>query len=129
MSGDIALDTSGAICFLNGDEATIQKVQAQPRVFLPTVVVGEMVFGAENSNRAAQDLLLCLAFVETCEIEPIGKATAMLYSQTRLDLKKKGRPISVNDFWIAAQCLEYGWTLATRDSDFSSVVGLSVEHW
>ncbi|MFN6200692.1 MAG: PIN domain-containing protein [Aphanizomenon sp.] len=44
-------------------------------------------------------------------------------------LKRKGRPIPMNDIWIAAQCLEKGWILVTDDTDFDYVDGLVLEHW
>ncbi|MEH1952479.1 MAG: PIN domain-containing protein [Nostoc sp.] len=52
--------------------------------------------------------------------------------QTRLTLKplkRKDRPIPENDIWIAAQCLERGWTLVTNDEHFNYVDNLIVEHW
>ncbi|MEH1767344.1 MAG: PIN domain-containing protein [Nostoc sp.] len=58
-----------------------------------------------------------------------GARNATSYAQTRLTLKRKGRPIPENDIWIAAQCLERGWTLATHDEHFNYVDNLIVEHW
>lgn len=43
MSGEIALDTSVAIRFLNGDASATQGVLAVPDVILPLVVVGELL--------------------------------------------------------------------------------------
>lgn len=129
MNGDIALNTSVAIRFLNGDKKVTQRLYACQRIFLPTVAVGELLFGAENSNRSFQNLPRYQEFVEACEVLPLGKATAVTYAQTRLALKRKGRPIPINDVWIAAQCLENKWTLATNDSDFSHVDGLVLERW
>jgi tRNA(fMet)-specific endonuclease VapC len=50
MSGEIALDTSVAIRFLNGDAAITARVLVLPEIILPMVVVGELLFGAENST-------------------------------------------------------------------------------
>jgi tRNA(fMet)-specific endonuclease VapC len=52
-----------------------------------------------------------------------------MYAQTRLALKRKGRPIPMNDVWIAAQCLEHDWVLVTDDTDFDYVDGLKLERW
>ena len=41
MSGEIALDTSVAVRFLNGDTAIIERVLTLPEVILPLVVAGE----------------------------------------------------------------------------------------
>ncbi|WP_292709097.1 MULTISPECIES: PIN domain-containing protein [unclassified Nostoc] len=70
-----------------------------------------------------------LQFIEACAVVPMGRETATFYAQTRLTLKRKGRPIPENDIWIAAQCLERGWRLATNDQHFSYVDNLIVEQW
>ncbi len=65
MSGEIALDTSVAVRFLNGDTAIVSRVLALPEVVLPTVVVGELLFGAENSTRPLQNLPRYLEFINS----------------------------------------------------------------
>jgi len=129
MSGEIALDTSVAVRFLNGDIAIAQKVLALPEIVLPLVVAGELLFGAENSARSLQNLPRYLEFIQTCAVIPLGRKTASIYAKTRLALKRKGRPIPMNDVWIAAQCLEQNWALVTDDTDFDYVDGLLIEHW
>jgi tRNA(fMet)-specific endonuclease VapC len=129
MSGEIALDTSVAVRFLNGDTAIVARVLALPEVVLPIVAVGELLFGAENSTRPLQNLPRYLEFIETCVVLPLSRETAAVYAKTRLALKQKGRPIPMNDVWIAAQCLEQGWILVTDDTDFDYVDGLMLERW
>lgn len=129
MSGEIALDTSAAVRFLNGDAAIVERVLTLPKVTLPIVAAGELLFGAENSTRSLQNLPRYLEFISACRVVPLGRETAQMYAQTRLSLKRKGRPIPMNDVWIAAQCLEHGWVLVTDDTDFDYVDGLILEHW
>jgi tRNA(fMet)-specific endonuclease VapC len=129
MNGEIALDTSTAIRFLNGDATITARILALPTIVLPVVVVGELLFGAENSTRPLQNLPRYLEFIEACIVVPLGREVATVYAQTRLALKRAGRPIPMNDVWIAAQCLEQGWVLVTDDTDFDWVDGLVVEHW
>ncbi len=129
MSGEMALDTSAAIRFLNGDATITKRVLALPEVILPTIVVGELLFGAENSTRPLQNLPRHLEFISVCRVVSLGRETATMYAQTRLALKRKGRPIPMNDVWIATRCLEHGWALVTDDTDFDYVDGLIVEHW
>ena len=129
MSGEIALDTSMAIRLLNGDSAASEQAKALPRIMLPTIVVGELMYGAKNSARASQNLPRCITLIDTCVVVPLGQTTAALYAQTRLALKKRGKPMPTNDVWIAAQCIEHSWTLVTDDSDFDRVDGLLVERW
>ncbi|MCC5641090.1 type II toxin-antitoxin system VapC family toxin [Nostoc sp. CHAB 5844] len=122
------MDTSVAVRFLNADEVVVAQVLALKTVILPTVVVGELLFGAENSSRSLQNLPRYLEFIETCEVVKLGRETALVYARTRLALKQKGRSIPMNDVWIAAQCLEHGWRLITDDSDFCYVDGLMLEN-
>lgn len=129
MSGEVALDTSTAVRFLNGDVTITEKILALPEVTLPMVVVGELLFGAENSTRPLQNLPRYLEFISACRAVPLGRETATIYAQTRLALKRKGRPIPMNDVWIAAQCLEHSWMLVTDDTDFEAVDGLISERW
>ncbi len=129
MSGNIALDTSVAIRFLNADTALTKRVLTLPEIVLPMVVLGELLFGAENSTRPLQNLPRYLEFISGCVVVPLGRETAETYARTRLALKRKGRPIPMNDVWIAAQCLEQGWVLVTDDTDFDYVDGLMLEHW
>ena len=67
MNGNVALDTSVAVRFLNGDKTVVAHVLALPKVILPTVVIGELLFGAENSNRSLKNLPRYLEFIEICE--------------------------------------------------------------
>ena len=129
MPGETALDSTMAIRHLNGDSAVVTKVTALPTVVLPLVVVGELLFGAENSARPLENLPRYLEFMDACTVVPMGRETAGSYSRTRCALKRKGRPIPDNDIWIAAQCVEHGWTLATDDKHFAYVDGLAVEQW
>lgn len=129
MSGEIALDTSVAVRFLNGDTVITERVLALPEIVLPIVVVGELLFGAENSTRPLQNLPRYLEFISACVAIPLGRETATTYARTRLALKRKGRPIPMNDVWIAEQCMEHGWILVTDYSDFDYVDGLMLEHW
>lgn len=129
MSGEVALDTSVAIRFLNGDVTITESVLALPEIVLPVIVVGELLFGAENSTRPLQNLPRYLEFISVCTVVPLGRETAVIYARTRLVLKRKGRPIPMNDIWIATQCVEHGWILATDDTDFDEIDGLILAHW
>jgi tRNA(fMet)-specific endonuclease VapC len=93
MSGEIALDTSLAVRFLNGDPEVVSRVLALPEIFLSAIVAGELLFGAENSTLALKNLPRYLEFIEACVVVPIERKTAVVYAQTRLALKRKGRPI------------------------------------
>nr|WP_267871665.1 hypothetical protein [Nostoc sp. CHAB 5715] len=70
-----------------------------PNIVLPLPIVAELLFGAENSARSLQNLTRYLQFIEACAVVTMGRQTATSYAQTRLSLKRKGRPIPENDMW------------------------------
>ncbi|MDS3859957.1 type II toxin-antitoxin system VapC family toxin [Thermosynechococcaceae cyanobacterium BACA0444] len=129
MSGEIALDTSVAIRYLNGDSSLIEKLSNLSEVFLPTVVVGELLYGALNSFRSAQNYPKFLDFINSCTVKPLIQNDALVYAEIKLYLKNKGRPIPTNDIWIAAQCFSQNWVLISDDSDFTYIDNLCLERW
>lgn len=50
--------------------------------------------------------------------------TAHFFSQIYNSLKRKGKPIPINDIWIAAQALEFGCIFCTFDKHFQHIDGL-----
>ena len=62
---------------------------------------------------------------EAVEVTPLGEVTADRYSRIVMQLKKDGRPIPINDVWIAAQAMEHGAELLTTDRHFEQVAGLA----
>jgi tRNA(fMet)-specific endonuclease VapC len=55
------------------------------------------------------------------EVLPCDEETAVRYAELKLQLKKAGTPIPLNDVWIAALVLQHQATLFTRDSDFERI--------
>lgn len=52
--------------------------------------------------------------------------TTEYYAKNWSDLSWKGKPIPINDVWIAAICLQHNLVLATRDAHFKSVTYLQI---
>jgi tRNA(fMet)-specific endonuclease VapC len=127
MNGaEIALDTNQAIAVLNGVGDTAQWIQAFTEVYLPVPVIGELRFGALNSQRAAQNIRRVEQLVSRCQVLNATVNTAEVYARIRIELKRKGKPIPENDLWIAALCIERGLPLATSDEHFAAVDELTI---
>ena len=105
MSGKIALDTDIAIKFLNGDKTIEIFLSKYSEFYLPVIVAGELIFGAMNSKHAKENLIRHKKLISRTEILEIKETTANSYANTRLFLKKKGKPIPENDLWIASLCM------------------------
>lgn len=99
-------------------------------VVLCSVVVGELLYGAERSADPARERALADAFAAQFVSLPFDDAAARIYARTRYDLESQGLPISENDYLIAAVALANNLILVTHNTkEFSRVPGLSLEDW
>ena len=51
MNGDYAIDTSIVIKIFAQDKAVLKKVKQCNAIYIPSTVIGELHYGAYNSNR------------------------------------------------------------------------------
>jgi tRNA(fMet)-specific endonuclease VapC len=123
MSGELLLDTNAVIAQMNGDPAFRAVVAAQ-LLNVPVPVFAEMFYGAEKSFRAAENLARVGQYAATALVLGTDLTTARIYGTIRQELQSKGRPIPINDIWIAAVARQYDLTLMTRDAHFNNVPGL-----
>src|SRR5258706_2984209 len=127
MTGDRAiLDTNVAIALLNAEPGIEASLQSFVTLCLAATVVGELLFGALNSNRPTENVERVQKLVDRSETLDVTAATSRVYAELRIDLKKKGRPIPENDLWIAAAAVEHVLPLATRDVHFAQIGRLSL---
>jgi tRNA(fMet)-specific endonuclease VapC len=101
-------------------------------VVLCSVVLGELLYGAEHSGAAHR--LANLALVASLRGQyhslPFDDSAAEHYSSIRAVLAAKGTPIGPNDLLIAAIARAHLLTLVTHNtSEFSRVPGLILDDW
>lgn len=127
MRGKVALDTDVAIKFLNGDENIANFLLRHTEIYLPVIVVGELIFGALNSKHTEQNLARHKKLIQRTKILEISETTATIYAKTRLGLKRQGKPIPENDLWIASLCIEHKLPLLSCDKHFKDVDHLNLK--
>ena len=127
--GDFLLDTNIAVALFRSDAVASRHLAAARAVFSTAVVVGELCYGAEKSNRPADERRLIDGFVRGTPLLPQDLDVAEVYGRLKNDLRRRGRPIPDNDLWIAAAAVRHGLTLASRDRHFEAVTGLSLDRW
>jgi tRNA(fMet)-specific endonuclease VapC len=98
----------------------VKLINNSEKVLVPFTVVGEMLSGFRRGNKLEKNMLVWDEFIKDSSVEVIGatKKTGEIYGEIHSYLVKKGRPIPINDVWIAAVCIEHDIQLLTRDSDF-----------
>ena len=129
MSGSVLLDTNILIGILAKDEAILSRLVEADAVFLPSIALGELYFGAFKSahpdnNAERIDRLAASAAILYCD-----GTTALHYGRIKTSLRAKGRPIPENDIWIAAIARQHGLIVVSRDLHFWEIENLPVEKW
>jgi len=99
------------------------------RLALPVVVVGEYRFGiAQARNAADYNHWLDRLIIESSVLD-ITDQTTRHYAAIRLDLRRIGKPIPMNDVWIAALCRQHDLPVLSRDRHFDVVPGIKRLGW
>jgi tRNA(fMet)-specific endonuclease VapC len=129
MTGKVLLDTNIVIA-LFADEASVkQQLAIVGEIFIPSIVLGELYYGARKSARAEQNIARIDEFAAGNTVLLCDTTTARQYGVIKAQLRVKGKPIPENDIWIAAIAEQHQLTLVTRDSHFQHVDGLVIEQW
>ena len=125
----VMLDTSTCIYAMNRRRGFNARL-ALGDCGVSIIVLGELEFGAQLSNRSAQSFASIHDFAGTVQVVDVGTEVARRYGQLRAHLRRIGQPIGPNDLWIAAHALARDVPLITHNlSEFRRVPGLSVETW
>jgi tRNA(fMet)-specific endonuclease VapC len=94
------------------------------------VTLGELVFGAEDSQQIERNLADIEAMMARLEVLPFDDKAAHHFGQIRADLYRKGQPIGPYDMMIAGHARASGLQLVTNNvEEFFRVSGLRVKNW
>lgn len=112
---EFLFDTNIIIAFLNNDSKIVDLFAGSSIINVSPITVGEMFYGAMNSQNSLKNLGIHKEFFSYCNILSITDKTALHYSEIKINLKRIGKPIPENDLWIAANAIENSFTVVTRD--------------
>ena len=56
MSGSVILDTNVVIKFFGGDKSVVDNTALSDSIYIPTIVFGELFYGAYNSKNAKSNI-------------------------------------------------------------------------
>lgn len=122
----ILLDTNAYAAFMLGDADVVEVVAHADRLYLNSVVLGELLGGFAAGTREQKNRAELARFLDSprVEIVPVTAQTADHYALVYAGLRRRGQPIPTNDLWIAASALEHGAALLTRDVHFAQIDSL-----
>ncbi|CAN5484130.1 tRNA(fMet)-specific endonuclease VapC [soil metagenome] len=129
MSGRYLLDTNIVIALFANDRLVVEQIEDAEEVFIPSIVIGELYYGARKSGQARENVARVDLFAEANRVLICDTETCRWYGVVKDLLSQKGSLIPENDVWIAALALRHGLILVTRDSNFSEVTNLKKEIW
>lgn len=81
-----------------------------------------------NSTRQADNAASLQHLLDAASVIDFDEAAAIEYGQIRIELKRKGRPISVIDIQLAAIARVHDLTVWSADKHLTYVDGLRVEN-
>ncbi|HBQ99827.1 MULTISPECIES: type II toxin-antitoxin system VapC family toxin [unclassified Roseofilum] len=129
MNGRYLLDTNIIIALFADEPMVKQHLAEVVDCFIPSMVIGELCYGARKSNRWEANLERIEVLIAKSTILECNTQTARQYGEVKHQLRLKGRPLPENDIWIASLALQYDLTLVTRDAHFQEVENLQTVAW
>ena len=129
MNGSYLLDTNIVIALFADEVEVKNSLASVSEIFISSITVGELCYGAKKSTRSTENLERIKDFVANITVLGCDLETAYRYGEVKNKLRFKGKPLPENDMWIAAIARQYNLTLATRDAHFQEVENLQTVTW
>lgn len=123
------LDTNALSAVADGEDSVIELVARAERLAVPVIVLGEYRLGIAQSRQKASYESWLRQWIAAVLVLDIDEETTHCYAAIGMELKKTGRPIPVNDLWVAALCRQHSLPLLSRDRHFDIVSGLRRLDW
>lgn len=125
MSGNL-MDTNVIVRVLNGDRDLVSKLSQMEGLCSCTVVLGELLYGAEKSQRSGQNKQNAKAFCSRYPLIDITDSVAEVYGYIKKELQSHGNIMPENDMWIAAAAIANDKAVITQDKHFDNIPNLNV---
>ena len=129
MNGRYLLDTNIVIALFADESAVTDRLREAEEIFVPSIVLGELYYGARKSSRVEENVAQLDDFAARNVVLGCDTETARHYGVVKNRLRQKGQSVPENDIWIAAIALQSDLTLVARDTHFRRVDGLRLEAW
>lgn len=122
----ILLDTNAYSGYRQGNKAIFEALAESDRVYISVIVLAELYYGFRQGDKGKKNREELKSFIKktTVRLLQVTEETSDIFSQIKVQLKQKGRPIPINDIWIASHCLETGSVLISSDKHFKEIGGL-----
>lgn len=123
------LDTNIITAWLKGDASIADKIDKAKEIYIPTIVIGELYYGALYSTQIEKNIKKIKSVTDNYNILKVDEETSITYGNIKAGLRKKGKPIPENDIWIAAIAEPYKLIIVTRDKHFKEIESIKIKKW
>jgi len=106
MSGKYLLDTNIIIGLFASDQAIQARLEKVESIFIPSIAIGELHYGARKSSRVEENLSKINQLLTESVVLAIDGETGYWYGIVKDQLRRTGNPIPENDIWIAAIAMQ-----------------------
>lgn len=122
----ILLDTNAYSDYLRGNEKILEALSDAAAVYMSIIVLGELFTGFKGGAKESWNKELLRKFLEkpTVNILDATIETSEIFAEIKNNLKVSGKPVPVNDIWIASHSIESGSVLITNDEHFKKIQGI-----
>ena len=87
MSGKCLLDTNMVIALFANETAVKENLAKVEEVFIPSVVIGELFYGAHKSARAKENIARIDSFASASIVLGCDTETARIYGEIKYEIK------------------------------------------
>ena len=119
------LDTNALSAWAEGLPAIEPHLLSADRLVVPSIVLGEYYFGIRQSRHRRRYEVWLYRRLPLTEIATVTQATAEVYAEIRLELKRSGNPIPSNDTWVATLARQHILPVLSNDTHFDVVEGIN----
>ena len=127
----VLIDTDVAINLMRHSPYTLDCLaNCQETVFLSSISVSELYFGAYNSARPEKNVAILEAFLQNFQMLTITDAVARLFGKLKATLRKQSVQVAPFDLMIVSVALENGCMVATGNlRHFRHIKELQLSDW
>ena len=126
------LDTNICIYTIKNNPAAVREKfqQHQNHLCISSIVLSELLYGAEKSSQPEKSLALIEGMAARLEVLSFDEHAAAHAAEICADLARKGTPIGHYDVLIAGHARSHGLVLVSNNlREFERVDGLRLENW
>ena len=126
------LDTNICIYTIKNNPAAVREKfqQHQNHLCISSIVLSELLYGAEKSSQPEKSLALIEGMAARLEVLSFDEHAAAHAAEIRADLARKGTPIGHYDVLIVGHARSRGLVLVSNNlREFERVDGLRLENW